>query len=145
MLAHASTPPQRSSANGPRRRRALISLTPLVDVVFVLLVFFMLSLSFLDWRAIDPSASGRADADTSMEGALLIEVRREGLFLSGEIVSLEVLGARVSDRVSERSDQRVVVQPEPGVSLQQAVQVLDRLTASGVTRVSLIHPAIPEP
>ena len=145
MLAHASAPPQRSPANGPRRRRAMISLTPLVDVVFVLLVFFMLSLSFLDWRAVETSAAGRADANTSMEGALLIEIRREGLLLSGEFVSLEVLVSRVSDRVFERPNQRVVVQPEPGASLQRAVQVLDRLMASGVTRMSLIHPAIPEP
>ena len=145
MPAHASTPPQRLPANGSRRRSALISLTPLLDVVFALLVFLMLSLSFLDWCAIDPSASGRADAGTSMEGALLIEIRREGLHLSGEIVSLEVLVSRVSDRVPEQLDQRVVVQPEPGVSTQQAAQVLDRLTVAGVPRMSLIHPAIPEP
>ncbi len=31
----------------PRRRRSLISLTPLIDVVFILLVFFMLASSFL--------------------------------------------------------------------------------------------------
>ena len=34
----------------PSKRKAVISLTPLIDVVFILLVFFMLSSSFLDWR-----------------------------------------------------------------------------------------------
>ncbi len=42
------------------RRRALISLTPLIDVVFILLVFFMLPSSFLDWRAIDLDPPGQA-------------------------------------------------------------------------------------
>lgn len=145
MRPHAFTLPPRWLANSPpRRRRALISLTPLIDVVFILLVFFMLASSFLDWRAIELSASGRAAEGASMEGALLIEIRPEGLRMSGETVSLEALGSRVAQRVSERPDQPVLVQPEPGVSLQQAVQVLDRLTVSGVTRMSLIHPAIPE-
>ena len=145
MRPHEFTLPPRWLANRPGRRRALISLTPLIDVVFILLVFFMLASSFLDWRAIDLSAPGRATTGTSMEGTLLIEIRPEGLRLSGETVSLERLGSRVAERVSERPDQRVLVQPEPGVSLQQAVQVLDRLEVSGVTRMSLIHPAIPDP
>ena len=144
MRPQAFTPPTPWLANSPRRRRALISLTPLIDVVFILLVFFMLASSFLDWRTIDLSAAARAVSGTSMEGAMLIEIHPEGLRLSGENISLEVLGSRVAQRVSERPDQRVLVQPQPGVSLQQAVQVLDRLALSGVTRMSLIHPAIPD-
>ena len=44
------------------RRRPLISLTPLIDVVFILLVFFMLASSFLDWRSIDLNAPAQAAA-----------------------------------------------------------------------------------
>lgn len=146
MRPHAFTLPPRWPASNPRqRRRALISLTPLIDVVFILLVFFMLASSFLDWRAIELTAPGRAAAGTSMEGVLWIEIRPEGLRLSGETVSLEALGSHVAERVSERPDQRVLVRPQPGVSLRRAVQVLDRLAGAGVTRMSLIHPAIPEP
>ena len=146
MRPHAFNLPPRWPANNARqRRRVLISLTPLIDVVFILLVFFMLASSFLDWRAIDLTVPGRAAAGTSMKGVMLIEIRPEGLRLSGETVSLEALGSRVAKRVSEQPDQRVLVRPEPGVSLQQAVQVLDRLAVAGVTRMSLIHPAIPEP
>ena len=145
MSPHTCTQPRLRLANSSRQRRSLISLTPLIDVVFILLVFFMLASSFLDWRAIDLTAPGRAAVGASMEGALLIEIRPEGLRLSGETVSLDVLGARVAQRVSERPEQRVLVQPAPGVSLQQAVRVLDRLTISGVTRMSLIHPAVPDP
>jgi len=146
MRPHAFTLPPRWPANSPRqRRRALISLTPLIDVVLILLVFFMLASSFLDWRVIDLAARDRGAAVTSMEGVLLVDIRPHGLRLSGETVSLEALGFHVAKRVSQRPDQRVLVRPEPGVSLQQAVQVLDRLAVAGVTRMSLIHPAIPEP
>src|SRR3546814_12993071 len=50
--AAASPPPTRRFSRGPRRR-VRISLTPLIDVVFILLIFFMLATSFVDDRAIE--------------------------------------------------------------------------------------------
>ena len=66
------------------RRRPLISLTPLIDVVFILLVFFMLASSFLDWRSIDLNAPAQAAAGPAIEGALLVEIHPDRLLLSGE-------------------------------------------------------------
>ena len=126
-------------ATEPRRRRALISLTPLIDVVFILLIFFMLASSFLDWRAIDLAAPGQPGASSSMEGALLVEVRPDGLRLAGQRLSLPALSARVAERLSADPDQEVLVQTAPGVALQRAVEVLDRLAGVGAGRLSLIR------
>ncbi len=137
----APMPPRLANSAGcPRgRRRPLISLTPLIDVVFILLVFFMLASSFLDWRAIELDAPAAAAAGSSLEGALLVEVRPDGLRLSGETVSLDGLTDRVAARVAATPDQRVLVKPVSGVSFQQAVRVLDRLTAAGAADLSLIR------
>ena len=122
------------------RRRSLISLTPLIDVVFILLVFFMLASSFQDWRAIELVTPARAEAPgVPMEGALLVEVRPDGLRLSTEPVSLEALVDRVGRRVIGQPDVRVLVKPAYGVELQEMVQVLDALAATGVTGLSLIR------
>jgi biopolymer transport protein ExbD len=48
--------PPRLAAKQPPRR-AVVSLTPLIDVVFILLVFFMLASSFVKWRAIHPAVN----------------------------------------------------------------------------------------
>ena len=145
MPHHNSTLPARWPRSSNRRRRALIGLTPLIDVVFILLVFFMLASSFLDWHSIDLSPPARGAAAAPMEGALLVEIRPEGLRVSGERMSLGALGERVRQRVSERPDQRVLVQPAPGVPLQDAVRVLDRLAIAGVTRMALVRNATAEP
>jgi biopolymer transport protein ExbD len=133
----ASVPPR--LATDTRRRRPLISLTPLIDVVFILLVFFMLASSFLDWRSIDLDAPAQAAAGLSMEGALLVEIRADGLRLSGETVSLDGLAERIAARVEAKPEQRVLVKPAQGVTLQEAVQVLDRLAAAGAAELSLIR------
>lgn len=139
MPPSASTQPLPRLANSGRRRRPLISMTPLIDVVFILLIFFMLASSFLDWRAIELNAPKEAAAGSSMEGALLIEVREDGLRLSGVAVSPDELAERVGQRLAAKPEQRVLVMPDGGVPLQAAVEVLDRLSGAGVTELSLIR------
>lgn len=121
------------------RSRPLISLTPLIDVVFILLVFFMLASSFLDWRAISLDAPATAAAGASMEGALLIEVRADGLRLGGETLSLDALAGRAARQLEKKPDRRVLIRPDTGVDVQRVVAVLDRLAAAGVGNMSLIR------
>lgn len=122
-----------------RHRRSLIGLTPLIDVVFILLVFFMLVSSFVDWRAIRLNVPGQAAKGSVMDGALLVEVRGDGLRLSGETLTLDALATRVAERVAVRPEQRVVVKPAPGIVLQETVVVLDRLAGAGVADLSLVR------
>ncbi|WP_084619056.1 ExbD/TolR family protein [Thalassobaculum salexigens] len=126
-------------ANSGRRRRSVISLTPLIDVVFILLVFFMLASSFLDWRTIDLAAPASAGAGASMTGAMLLEVRQDGLRLSGHMVSLDEAESRIMAKVREKPDQRVLIKPADGVALQDTVRVLDRLSAAGVANMSFVR------
>ncbi len=141
MGPRADTPESmpRRLASSAGRRRAVIGLTPLIDVVFILLVFFMLASSFLDWRAIDlkAPAAAVAAAGTGMEGALLVEVRQDGVRLSGERLSTGALEARVAERLAESPERRIVVRPAAGLELQRVVTVLDALEAAGARELSL--------
>lgn len=135
MSASDFAPPP-SLASRARRKRTPISLTPLIDVVFILIVFFMLASSFFDWRSIrlDPPAKAGGGG---MTGALLVEIRRDGLRLSGAAVTPKELGERVGAAVARDPDQRVLVRPGDGVSVQEVVAVVDRLAAQGVEKLSL--------
>ncbi|MGD1878906.1 MAG: ExbD/TolR family protein, partial [Kiloniellaceae bacterium] len=104
---------------GRRRPRARISLTPLIDIVCILLVFFMLASSFLDERAIKVDAPAAAVGGVSMEGALLIELRAEGPRLAGQRMTVDQLAARLAGHAARNPDQRVLIKPAPGVSLQR--------------------------
>ena len=73
----------------------LISLTPLIDVVFILLVFFMLASSFLDWRSVDLTVSSGAGAATSAQRAILISLQADG---SVSVGSKPIAQQTLSDR-----------------------------------------------
>lgn len=134
------TPPPSLRAATDGRRRALISLTPLIDVVFILLVFFMLASSFLDWRAIDLDPPARAGAASALTGAMLVDVRTDDLRLSGESLPLNLIVERLKQVAEDHPDRAIVVRPSNGVSLQRTIRVLDRLNGSGMQNISLTLP-----
>lgn len=136
--AFAAPPPSDAAGRGMAgpRRRARIGLTPLIDVVFILLVFFMLASSFLDERAIEVAAPPTSLGGASMEGAVLLELRPDGPRLSGRAVSEAELAARLAEHAARNPAQRIVIKPARGVSLQQTVGLLDRVLAAGLTQIS---------
>lgn len=121
-----------------RRRRRLISLTPLIDVVFILLLFFMLASRLTQLYAVPIEAPGRAAPDAPSEPALLLRIGNDGsLDLNGEPVAADALGAELADWRARTPQLRVVVQPQDRVPLQTSLRVLDTLAAAGVPIVRL--------
>jgi len=126
-------------ANPQPRRRSLISLTPLIDVVFILLVFFMLASNFLEWRSINLNAPAESTGrGSSIEGSILVEIRADGLRLSGLPISIEDLSGKISDHLKTSPDRGIFVKPAPSITLQETVSILDVLTAAGASNISLI-------
>ena len=124
----------------PRRSKRLISLTPLIDVIFILLVFFMLASSYQEWHALTLDVPAGQAAPHAMEEAILIRLHANGgLNLNGVPLTLERLIAQLQPHVVRNPDQRILVQPEPTVQLQQIITVMDRLADVGGTNVALIR------
>ena len=126
--------------NRSTRRRRLINLTPLIDVVFLLLIFFMLATSFLDARAVSVSVP-KLDTGTdtaSVKGAFLIRIKPgDALELNGKPITLDQLENRAKVRVDKRPDQAFQVFPDGSVPLQRIMAVLDRISAAGGVSVTL--------
>jgi len=116
-----------------RRRRALIGLTPLIDVVFILLIFFMLASRLGDWRGL-PVVSAPGGGGGGMAGAVLLELRADGLRLSGAPLDAAALAARLPPG-------RRVLRAGDGVTMQALTALLDRLEALGVRDVTLLEAA----
>ncbi|MFK7963132.1 MAG: ExbD/TolR family protein [Burkholderiaceae bacterium] len=118
------------SFNRSNRRSKVVSLTPLIDVVFMLLLFFMLATSFEHWRSIELSAGSEQLAQVDKEREfILLEVTPEYLNVAGAPVSLEQIKAQLNAR-SETT--RLVVKPVDEVSLQRLVTVMDEISAAGI-------------
>lgn len=121
----------------PRRHR--LGLTPLVDVVFLLVVFFMLISTFQDLRSVSLETTS-ATGGGAMEGTVLVRVLDDGgLDLNGASLGLDQLEAEIRRYLDHNPEQQVLVQPQSTVSLQRLVDVLDRLRRAGVVRLTLTN------
>lgn len=129
------TPPPRR-----RRPRPAISLTPLIDVVFILLVFFMLASSFADRNALRLNIAGGQARSAALEGALLVEMTADGWRVGGVALDEAGLRARATSLLADHPDQRVVLRPAAGAPLQRTLDALDMLAALGARDVGLSPP-----
>lgn len=120
----------------PSVTRRRISLTPLIDVVFILLVFFMLETTFLTEAEVAVAAESRGGAVSAEQPLQLELLDADWVWLNGERVAysqwqaaLDALPIDPRARVQLRTAQRIPV--------QRVVDVIDALNARDITRVSL--------
>ncbi len=118
----------------PRRSGVSLSLTPLIDVVFMLLLFFMLSTQFAHWRTMMLEATDASGAAVSDEKGVELWLREDG---SADLDGLPVVLDELGTRVGAFTTVPIVVRAEGGVPLQRIVDALDALRATGVRGVSL--------
>lgn len=111
------------------------SLTPLVDVVFILLVFFMLQTTFLE--------EGERDVTTDTGGGrstaalLRVEILDDRyVWLNGGRVATEELADALA-RLTLVDDTPAMVDAAPHISAQRIIVVLDALSRRGLTRIAL--------
>jgi biopolymer transport protein ExbD len=122
-----------------------IEMMPLIDIVFLLLVFFiyaMLSLAVHHGQPVDLPQSSSAVLETQEAIVITIQAAGQGinLFVDEEPVSLELLSERLRSKKTEKQDDQdpeVQICADKTVSYQELFQVLDRIKQSGLTRISL--------
>jgi biopolymer transport protein ExbD len=116
-----------------RPRRRLIGLTPLIDVVFILLLFFMLASSLTRLHAVPLDTPITEVAKVERHPTLLLRIKADGqLDLNGKRLDSQALIDRLRARLQQTPDLRVLVQPADAVRLQVTLQVFDQLAAAGV-------------
>ena len=107
----------------------------MIDVVFLLLVFFMLAARFGQDATLPLSNAG--DGTQTPDAPILVTVSGGDVALNGVALSQEDLIGRL--QASQSSPETpVFVQPDAETSLQQLVDLLDALETSGVDQVVLV-------
>jgi biopolymer transport protein ExbD len=115
-----------------------INVTPLVDVVLVLLIILMVTAQFTSHSDLKINLPRTAAAEASPAAGLLISLNGQGqLFLMEERVDLNGLQDNLAREAKLNPGVRVTVAADGRIDYQQVVNVLDAIKQSGVTRVAL--------
>ncbi|HEX7025687.1 MAG TPA: biopolymer transporter ExbD [Gammaproteobacteria bacterium] len=119
-------------------KRSLVSLTPLIDVVFILLIFFMLASSFLKWEHIELGLKETVSVVSDKPESTLIQIDDDGDYrLNGKAADLKTIAKHVERAVATGGEHAIVLEPKEGVVLQSVMIVMDAVRSAGGRNVSL--------
>jgi biopolymer transport protein ExbD len=116
-----------------------ISLTPIIDVVFILLIFFMLATNFQDFSKTDIKLSqDKAKATLSDERVFIIEFNaKEEFKLNNQSLTLDKIKLKIKSSEQDDGNILVVAKPSDGVDLQLILTVIEDLKKSKIENVML--------
>jgi biopolymer transport protein ExbD len=120
-----------------------INVTPMVDVMLVLLIIFMVITPMLQKGvSVDLAKTNNPQAmpDADKEDALLVAVTRDGkiFFNSERIATPADLTTIVKDKLSNKTDKRVFVKADARARYGDVVEVVDNVRAAGVDQLGLL-------
>src|SRR3989304_2394573 len=122
------------------RRKARIEIIPLIDVIFFLLAtFVMVSLSMVKNQGISVNLPAAATgASQEREAAVTITVTMAGdIYLNQENLAPGLLAQRLKQLKTENPDMRVFINGDKEAYFGNAIQILDEVRSSGITKVAI--------
>ena len=115
-----------------------VDISPLIDMVFILLIFFMVSTTFVKDMKLDldrPSASSSEQASTK---AIRLYIDNAGdTFLDGQPIRVWVIQSKLRDMLQGAASQSVLVVTDSNVPAQKLIEVVDQARRSGAADVGV--------
>ena len=116
-----------------------ISLTPIIDVVFILLIFFMLATNFQSFNKTEIKISNETASISQRDKKIfLIEFNKNSEFkLNGTTASLDSIKSDIISSKNNGDDFVVITKPLKGADVQLVLSVLANLKSSNIENVTL--------
>ena len=119
-----------------------INVTPMVDVMLVLLIIFMVVTPMLQKGiSVDMAKVNNPEQmqDADKEDALLVSITRDGkVYFGSEQITVDNLTTKVKDRLANKMDKRVYVKADMRARFGSVVGVVDSVRAAGVDDLGLL-------
>ena len=120
----------------PRRKRS-VSLTPLIDVVFNLLLFFMLASSLARWSGLELATGSEAAAPDDVPSADVYLLTTGEMRYRGDTLALAALAEQLRRELEAGEIASVILRAEDDVRLEALVESFDLLGHAGIHTLAL--------
>jgi len=121
-----------------RKTESEVNLTPMLDVVFIMLIFFIVTASFVKEAGIDISRPGAATAVRKERGNILIAITaNDQIWMNRRQVDPRALRANIERAHAENPQGAVIIQADKAAKTGLLVQVMDAARSAGVKDISL--------
>ena len=126
----------------PKRPAQLISLVPMIDVMLIMLDFFMVTSTYLNLDMIPAVKQQEGAASTSTEtgGTLMIRLGADGIpVVQGGAVPVDALPALLAQKLADDPLLQVLVLPSGAAKTQALISVMDAAARAGAVRLRVVR------
>jgi len=123
---------------GRARIHSHLDIAPLIDIVFLLLVFFMLTSTFLVPEAIELELPESSSASAMETMPITVSMGRMGqLALNGEHIELKQLRMALEPLLKHNLDSAITLKSDAQTEVQQLLKVMDEIRTAGGSNIAL--------
>ncbi|SDM57063.1 outer membrane transport energization protein ExbD [Franzmannia pantelleriensis] len=113
-----------------------VNLTPMLDVVFIMLIFFIVTTSFIRESGVEIERPESSSATPQPEAQVMVAITPEGaVWVDGQAIDLHRVGEAVAALVSD--DGSVVIQADRQAATGILIEVMDSIRSTGVEQVAV--------
>ena len=117
---------------------ASVNLTPLIDMVFILLIFFLVTASFTKESGIDVDRPTAQTTVRQEQASLIISITREGeIWIDNKQVDIRSIRAHIEQLHAQNPEGTVIIMADKNALTGVTVAVLDQVRLSGVNNVAI--------
>jgi biopolymer transport protein ExbD len=119
-----------------------INLTPMLDVVFIMLIFFIVTATFIRESGLDAQRPDANDTPqiTDEEGAILVMInQRDEIYVDNQPVDMRSVRPRIEAMRAEDAERPMVIQVHPDSTTKTLVGILDQANQARIENVSVVE------
>ena len=122
----------------PGQEEAQIDMTPMLDIVFTMLIFFIVTASFVKESGITVEKPNAETASKRPKANIFIGIDNRGdIYMLKNKVDKDAVKATLKDMLLENPESTVVVQADSRAEAESLLNVLDAAKAAGVRNISV--------
>ena len=130
-----------------RRKRHLIDISPLIDVVFLLLIFFMVTTTFLDQPGI-PLELPQTESHARKKEIDIVKVivdADDNLYFSGKRIDINTLAEKIEDAFSKTGQKELYIEADKDSKHGTVIAVMDTAKNVGAKGITMVTKAKKKP
>jgi biopolymer transport protein ExbD len=121
-----------------RARTTEINMAPLIDMIFILLIFFLVTTSFVKESGVDVQRPVAASAESKESTNMIIGINEKGqVYIQGQHIDVRSVRPRMKQYVLETPKGSVVIAADKHSTTDTLIQVLDACRLAGVQNISI--------
>ena len=117
---------------------AEVDMTPMLDIVFIMLIFFIVTATFVNERGLDVTRPDSDEPPKTQSVTILISISESGVIsVEGRDIDVRAVRANVERLIAENPESSVVIQADPQSESKVLVGVMDQARLAGAAGVSI--------